>query len=150
MNLNSKDHNLLLLGLRIVAYYENRSKTHRYVVWRSINTSQVTKVKVKWSRYRPGVAQSMGRGLALLFHDRDTRRGWVVSSRPGRTLLPGQTRYPFYTRLIGPQGRSLWADNLVPTGIRFRTVQPVVSRYTDWATCPTLLKLHYAIKDQCF
>jgi len=32
-------------------------------------------VKVKWSRYRPGVAQRVGRGIALLFHDRGTRRG---------------------------------------------------------------------------
>ena len=27
------------------------------------------------SRYRPGVAQRVGRGIALLFHDRGTRRG---------------------------------------------------------------------------
>ena len=31
--------------------------------------------KVKCSRYRPGVAQRVGRGIALLFHDRGTRRG---------------------------------------------------------------------------
>ena len=31
--------------------------------------------KVKGSRYRPGVAQRVGRGIALLFHDRGTRRG---------------------------------------------------------------------------
>ena len=38
--------------------------------------------KVKWSRYRPGVAQRVGKGVALLFHDRGTRRGWVVCSTP--------------------------------------------------------------------
>jgi len=32
-------------------------------------------VKVKCSRYRPGVAHGVGRGIALLFHDRNTRRG---------------------------------------------------------------------------
>ena len=52
-------------------------------------------------------------------------------------LPPGKTRYPFYRRLGGPQGRSGRAENLVSTGIRPRTVQPVVSRYTDWATEPT-------------
>ena len=31
--------------------------------------------KVKRSRYRPGVAQRVGRGIALLFHDRGARRG---------------------------------------------------------------------------
>jgi len=33
--------------------------------------------------------------------------------------------------LDGPQGRSGRAENLVPTGIRSRTVQPEISRYTD-------------------
>jgi len=43
------------------------------------------------------------------------------AARPGRTLPPGKTRYPFYRRLGGPQGRSRLAQNLVPTGIRSRT-----------------------------
>ena len=59
------------------------------------------------------------------------------AARRGLTLPPGKTRYPFYRRLGGPQGRSGRAENLVPTGIRSRTVQPVVSHYTDWATGPT-------------
>ena len=59
------------------------------------------------------------------------------AARPGCILPPGKTGYPFYRRLGGPQGRSGRAENLVPTGIRSRTVQPVVSRYTDWATRPT-------------
>jgi len=52
------------------------------------------------------------------------------AARPGRTLPPRKTRYPLYRRLGVPQGRSGRAENLVPTGIRSRTVQPVVSRYT--------------------
>ena len=50
--------------------------------------------KLKWSRYRPGVAQRVGRGIALLFHDLGTRRRWVVSSTPwphfthGKDLVP--------------------------------------------------------------
>jgi len=51
-------------------------------------------VKVKWSRYRPGVAQNVGRGIALLFHDRGTRRGWVVSSTPRPQLTPGKDPVP--------------------------------------------------------
>ena len=62
------------------------------------------------------------------------------AARPGRTLPPRKTRYPFYRRLCGPQGRSGRAEYLVPTGIRSRTVQPVVSRYTDRATRPTDVK----------
>jgi len=53
------------------------------------------------------------------------------AARPGRTLPPGKTRYLFYRRLGGPQGRSRRAENLVPTEIRSQTVRPVVSCYTD-------------------
>ena len=51
------------------------------------------------------------------------------AARPGRILPPGETRYTFYRRLGGPQGRSGRAENLVPIGIRSRTVQPLVSHY---------------------
>jgi len=60
-----------------------------------------------------------------------TEGGEWSAARPGRTLPPEKTRYPSYKRLGGPQGRSGRAENLVPTGIWSRTVQPVVSRYTD-------------------
>ena len=52
------------------------------------------KKKVKWSRYRPGVAQRVGRGIALLFHNRGTRRGWVVSSTPRPHFTPGKDPVP--------------------------------------------------------
>ena len=45
-------------------------------------------VKVKWSRYRPGVVQRVGSGIALLFHDRGIRREWVVSSTPRPHFTP--------------------------------------------------------------
>ena len=47
------------------------------------------------------------------------------AARPGRTLPSGKTQYPLYRRLGGPQGRSGRAENLVITGIRCRTVQPL-------------------------
>ena len=62
------------------------------------------------------------------------------AARPGRNLPPGKTRYPLYRRLGWPRGRSGRAENLVHTGIRTRTVQPVVNHYTDWATRPTVDK----------
>jgi len=108
-------------------------------IWerRSVISLQVYVCKLNWSRYRLGVAQRVGRGVALLFHDRYTRRGEWSAARLGHTLPPGKTRYPLYRRLGGTQGRSGRAENRVPTGIRSWTVQPVVSRYTDWATGPT-------------
>ena len=71
------------------------------------------------------------------------------AARPGRTLSPGKTRYPFYRRLGGPQGRSGWAENLAPPGFDPRTVQPVVSRYTDWATRPTYIYIYIYIWSVC-
>jgi len=47
------------------------------------------------------------------------------AARPGRTLPTGKTRYPLYRKMGGPQGRSGQGENLVPIGIRSRTVQPV-------------------------
>jgi len=94
-------------------------------------------VKVKWSRYRPGVAQRVGRGIALLLHDRSTRRGWVVSSTPRPHFTPGKDPVPIVQEAGWAAGPVWTGGNLVSTGIRSRTVQPVVSRYTNWATRPT-------------
>ena len=46
-------------------------------------------------------------------------------------LPPGKTRYPLYRRLGGPQGGSRKISP--PLGFDPRTVEPVASRYTDWA-----------------
>ena len=53
-------------------------------------TAHIIIRSVKWSHYRPGVAQKVGRGIALLFHDRGARRGWVVSSTPRPHFTPGK------------------------------------------------------------
>jgi len=65
---------------------------------------------------------------------------WSVA-HPGRTLPLGKTRYPFYRRLGGPQGRCGWAENLVPTGIRSPTVQPL-----DYVI---LVSVNYPFTYQC-
>ena len=56
---------------------------------------------------------------------------WGSALLPGLLYAPGKTRYHFTGGWVGQQGWSGRAENLVPTGIRSRTVQPVVSRYTD-------------------
>jgi len=54
-------------------------------------------------------------------------------------LSPGNTQYPLYGRLGGPQGRSWRARKFSPPpGFDPRTVQPVASRYTDWAIAAPL------------
>jgi len=74
----------------------------------------------------------VGRGIELYSSmTAALERGEWSAARPDRTLPPGKTRYPFYRRPGGPQGRSGRAENLVLAGIPSWTVQPVVSRYTD-------------------
>jgi hypothetical protein len=64
---------------------------------------------------------------------------WGVSVTPGRFLPPGKTQYPLYRRLGGPQGRFRQVRKISPPpGFDPRTVQPVASRYTDWATWPLI------------
>jgi len=60
------------------------------------------------------------------------------ASHPGRSLPPGKTRYPLYRGLGGPQG---WSGQMrkisPPPGLGPRTVQPVASRYSGYASRPT-------------
>jgi len=65
--------------------------------------------KVKFSRYRPGVTQRVGRGIALLFNDRGTRSGWVVSSTTRPQFTPGKDPVP----ILQEAG---WAPGPVWTG----------------------------------
>jgi hypothetical protein len=58
-------------------------------------------------------------------------------SRPGHFSPPGKTWYPLYRRLGGPQSRSGQVQKIFPAlGFDPQIVQPVASRYTDYATWP--------------
>jgi len=109
-----------------------------------LNKSKVSKVKctlVQALRLCTGrMAHRGSRGIALPFLDHGTRRGWGVSLTPRPFLSPGKTRYPLYRRLGGPQGRSGQVRKISsPRGFDPRTVQPVASRYNDYATRPKVL-----------
>ena len=99
-----------------------------------VNCTLVQALRLCTSR----TAHRGSRGIALPFHDHGTRRGEGSASRPGRSLPPGKTRYPLYRRLGGPQDRSGQERKISsPPSFDPRTVQPVASRYTDYATRPT-------------
>ena len=59
----------------------------------------------------------------------------VGDQHHAQAALPlGKTRYPFCRRLGGPQGRSEWVRKISPPpGFDPLTIQPVASRYNDWA-----------------
>jgi len=89
------------------------------------------KVKVKWSYYRPGVAQRVDRDIALLFHDCGTR---VVSRMPWPHFTPGKDLVP----ILQEAG---WAPGLVWMGGKSRP-------HRDWildrpARSQSLYRLSY-------
>ena len=92
------------------------------------------------------MAQRVCRGIALLFHDRGTTREWVASSTSRPQFTPGKDRVPVLQEAGWAPG-PVWtgAKNIVPTGIRSRTVQPVVSHYKDWATRSTKMTVLWLI-----
>ena len=109
-----------------------------------IQTPYLRKQKVKCSivqalRLCTGRTAHRGsRGIAVLYLDYGTRRRWGVSVTPRPLFNPGKTRYRLYRRLGWPQDRSGQVRKISPPpGFDPRTVQPVGSRYTDWATRPT-------------
>jgi len=59
----------------------------------------------------------------------------VSGHRYAPAALPlGKTQYPLYRRLGGPHGWSRWVWKISPPpGFEPRTVQPLVSCYTDYA-----------------
>jgi len=59
------------------------------------------------------MTQRVGRGIALLFHDRSTRRRWVVSSTPRPHFTPGKDPVP----ILQEAG---WAPGPVWTGGKSR------------------------------
>ena len=61
----------------------------------------------------------MSRGIALPFHDFGAEMGVGGQHHAPAALPPGNNRYPLYSRLGGPQGRSGRVRKISPpTGIR--------------------------------
>ena len=71
------------------------------------------------------------RGVALLFLDHSTRRGWVVSSTPRPLFTPGKDP----VLVVQEAGWAPGAENLAPTGIRFPDC-PARSQLLYWLCYP--------------
>ena len=92
--------------------------------------------KLNWSRYRTSVAQRVSRVIALLFHDRGTRRGWVVSSTPRPHFTPGKDPVP----VLQEAG---WAPGPVWTGGKSRPHRDSIPDHSDRSQ--SLYRLSYHI-----
>ena len=75
------------------------------------------------------------RGIALLFHDHGTRRGWGVSVTSRPLFTPGTHCTGGW---VGPRaGPDRRGKSRLSPGFDPRTVEPVASGYNDWATGPS-------------
>ena len=76
------------------------------------------------------------RGIAILFLDHGTRRGRRVSVTPRPHFTPRKDPVPIVQEVgRGAQSRSGQVRKFSPPpGFDPQTVEPVASRYTDWAT----------------
>jgi len=100
---------------------------------------------VKWPRYRPGVAQRVGRDIVLLFHDRSTRRRWVVSSKHRPHFNPGKDP----VQILQEAG---WAPWPVWTGEKSRPHQDSIadSPARSSIAIPTTFNNYYLRKSKGF
>jgi len=97
--------------------------------------------KVKFSRYRLGGAQRVGRVIAILFHDRGTRRGLVVSSTPRSHFTPRKDPVP----ILQEAG---WTPGPVWTGGKSRPHRDSIPDRS--AHSQSLYRLIYPAHISCF
>ena len=109
-----------------------------------LDTMKAYKVKLKCTplqalRLCTGRTAHRGsRGIDLLFHDNGTRRGEGSASRPGRFLPRERPGIHCTGGWVGPRaGLDRCGESRPPPGFDPRTVQPVASRCTEYATRPT-------------
>ena len=86
------------------------------------------------------MAQRVGRGIALLFHVRGTRRGWVVSSKPRPQFTPGRDLVP----ILQEAG---WAPEPVWTGGKSRPHEDSIPDRP--ARSQSLYRLSYPAHPRC-
>ena len=116
----------------------------RYLICIHLRRLKSNKVKVKVTlvqklRLCTGrTTHSGSRGIALPFHDHDTRRGWAGQRHASAAIYPRERPGTHCTGgWVGPRaGLDSCGKSRPPPGFDPRTVQPVASRYTDWATGP--------------
>jgi hypothetical protein len=81
------------------------------------------------------MAHRGSRGIAVPFLEHGTRRGWGDSATPRPLFTHGKDLAPIVQKAGWAQGQSGQVRKiLLPLGFDPWTVQPVASRYTDYAT----------------
>ena len=96
-------------------------------------------VLYKWRKVSPFtcpvVAQRVGRGIALLFHDRSTRTRWVVSVTPRPYFTPRKDPVPTVQEAGWAPGPVWTGGKSRPTGIQSPD-HPARSQSLSWLSYP--------------
>jgi hypothetical protein len=88
------------------------------------------------------MAHRGSRGIALLFHDHSTRRGWGVSVMPQPLFTPWKDPVPIVQEVGGPQDQCGQVRKIShPLGFDPWTIHPIASPYTNYATQPKKCKV---------
>ena len=103
------------------------------VRWKTAHILSYTKVKVV--SFHGKQAQRGGRGIALPKLDPDPRKVWVTNA----TLEPLCSRRTEPVLILQEAGWASGMENLVTNWVRFRTINPVTYRYTNYAMAIILL-----------
>jgi hypothetical protein len=84
-------------------------------LWEAVKCTLVQALRLCTGR----TAHSRSRGIALIFHDNGSRRGWGVSVTPRPLFTPRKDPVPIVQEALWAPG-PIWtgAENLAPTGIR--------------------------------
>jgi hypothetical protein len=93
----------------------------------------------------PVVAQRVGRGIALLFNDRGTRKGWVVSISPQPYFTPGKDPVPIAQEAGWAPGPVWTGGKSRPTGIRSPD-HPARRQWLYWLSYPAHINHSYVPK----
>jgi len=131
------------VGIKVPQWTENKMEViliqmfQTHARWRGMTMTKIFQVGRFRPFYRPRSSLGWAEVWLYSFYALVPRWGGRASPTSLPPLSTGKTRYPFYRRLGGPQGRSGRAENLVSTGIRSQTFQPVASHSTDSATRST-------------
>jgi hypothetical protein len=108
------------IKLDCVRYKVTSAVNITFTVCREINRCHLLGWYLFTDAKRSGVAQRVGRDIALLFHDCGTRRGWVVSSTPRPHSTPRKEPVP----IVQEAG---WAPGTVWTGGKSRSHRDSIS-----------------------
>ena len=94
-------------------------------IWSCVDIRSICSLTIQYTIHKmcvpitgPVVAQRVGRGIALLFHDHGTRMEWMVSSTPRPYFTPGKNPVPIVLEAGWAPGPVWTGGKSRPTWIR--------------------------------